>query len=65
MLCYVMSCYMVRNGTQYGPPTPEYLGDERATVLENVGGDVERGQQQLRLHVLVNIVHASHVRRYS
>lgn len=39
----------------------ENLGDKRAARREHVRGDVERRQQQLRLHKLVDVVHAGHV----
>ena len=33
--------------------SPEYFRHERSSLLENVGGDVEGREQELRLDVLV------------
>jgi len=41
----------------------EYLPNERAARLEQVSGDVHGGQQQLRLHILVQVVESGDVRR--
>ena len=40
----------------------EYLGEEGASGAEGVGGDVEGGEEELRLHVLVDVVETSHIR---
>ena len=36
--------------------SPEYFRHERSSLLENVGGDVEGREQELRLDVLVNVM---------
>ena len=39
----------------------EDLGHEVASLLEDLDGDVERGNEQLRLDVLVHIVEACYI----
>ena len=41
----------------------EELGAEGPSLIEHLGSDGQCGLQQLRLHVLVDLVEACHVRR--
>ena len=43
------------------PPTSKDLGDEGAARGDDMGGDRERCQQQLRLNVLVQVMQPRHV----
>ena len=46
---------------QVNVTAPKDLGHKRASRAQDVAGDVEGRQQQLRLHILVNVVHARDV----
>jgi len=60
---HVAEEYLELGNEQGGVLAAKYLPNERAARLEQVSGDVHGGQQQLCLHILVQIVEPSDVRR--